>query len=195
MRDMIVNASEFVLSAAGIDDIPEIHEIEKLCFSVPWTSADFSAAAESKNCVFICAKCARDVQSVFGDDVITCSEGSIAGFAVMMFVPPSYSDRDNSIIFGCADIADIAVTPALRRRGLARMMMNYLLDKSKELLISTLMLEVRKSNISAKALYSSFGFYETGIRKNYYSNPKEDAILMNYDISADDLIGIDFNKV
>ncbi|MDE6384743.1 MAG: ribosomal protein S18-alanine N-acetyltransferase [Eubacterium sp.] len=79
------------------------------------------------------------------------------------------------VVCGEADIVRVAVLPEYRRRGIAE----KLLLKSFEINeTDAVFLDVRESNSAAINLYKSLGFKDTGIRKNYYSNPTENAILM-----------------
>ena len=78
----------------------------------------------------------------------------------------------------CGDavsIDDIAVHPAYRRHGIAGQLLNHAIQAYPD---REFWLEVRQSNLSAIRLYHSFGFLQTGLRRRYYQNPAEDAILM-----------------
>ena len=75
---------------------------------------------------------------------------------------------------GEADIVRVGVLPQYRNRGIAR----AVLQKSLEDVQGDVFLDVRESNAAAIALYRSLGFYDTGVRKNYYSDPEENAVLM-----------------
>lgn len=77
------------------------------------------------------------------------------------------------------EIARIAVDPVYRRKGAAARLLHAVEDFCEEKGIDRLMLEVRKSNVPAISLYREYGFAEDGIRKNYYKNPVEDAVLMS----------------
>ena len=77
-------------------------------------------------------------------------------------------------VMDTADIDNIAVSPDFRRQGIASLLLDTALDG----LDAEVFLEVRKSNTSAIALYQKYGFAPYNIRKNYYENPREDAILM-----------------
>lgn len=76
------------------------------------------------------------------------------------------------------DVARVAVLPDYRRYGIAR----TLLEKSFKDDLNSVFLDVRESNVPAKELYKSLGFEEIGVRKNYYRNPIENAVLMKKDI-------------
>lgn len=77
-----------------------------------------------------------------------------------------------------ADILDVAVDPSFRRRGIARALMETVLEDACKAGVETVFLEVRASNVPAIALYTALGFTPCGKRKNYYTAPREDALLM-----------------
>lgn len=83
-----------------------------------------------------------------------------------------------------AEILTVAVAPHARRRGIARALMRCMLRHACAYGAETVFLEVRASNEAARALYRSLGFTQTGIRKNYYARPKEDAVLMALRLSG-----------
>lgn len=89
-------------------------------------------------------------------------EGNLAGYLGLQ------------IFSGEGYVTNIATLPEFRRRGVAKALINEALKNETEFIT----LEVRESNTPAINLYSSFGFETAGVRKNYYSNPEENAILM-----------------
>ena len=89
-----------------------------------------------------------------------------------------------SIAADQADVIDVAVAPAYRRRGIARTLMQTTLSDAAERGASQIFLEVRASNVPAAALYTALGFTACGVRKNYYKNPREDAVLMTRPLGA-----------
>ncbi len=76
------------------------------------------------------------------------------------------------------DVVEIAVSVGARRRGVARALLTALLADAVASGVKSLFLEVRASNTAAIALYTALGFRKTGERKNYYTSPREDAVLM-----------------
>jgi ribosomal-protein-alanine acetyltransferase len=82
-----------------------------------------------------------------------------------------------SLVADEAEIITVAVSPLCRRQGIARALMEHMLRLAADAHASVY-LEVRASNTPARELYLSLGFAETGVRKNYYTSPREDAILM-----------------
>jgi len=91
---------------------------------------------------------------------------SVAGFAVTVLIPPQ------------AELETIAVAKDVQRQGIATQLLTELIAILKQREITEVMLEVRESNHTARSLYRSLGFVETGRRSGYYSDPKEDAILL-----------------
>jgi [ribosomal protein S18]-alanine N-acetyltransferase len=77
-----------------------------------------------------------------------------------------------------AHINNLAVRPELRGRGLGSQMLEAIIDEARGLGAEGLTLEVRRSNIAAQRLYSRAGFREAGVRKNYYTQPVEDALVL-----------------
>ena len=78
-----------------------------------------------------------------------------------------------------AHINNLAVLPELRGRGLGTELLRAITDEARGLGASLLTLEVRESNVPARRLYERAGFYQDGVRKNYYTNPIEDALILS----------------
>jgi ribosomal-protein-alanine N-acetyltransferase len=89
-------------------------------------------------------------------------------------------------VLGEADMMNVAVTPEARRCGIARALIVTLIESLRANAVHCLTLEVRASNLGAQALYAKLNFREVGRRKNYYSNPKEDALILRTDWGNDD---------
>jgi ribosomal-protein-alanine N-acetyltransferase len=77
-----------------------------------------------------------------------------------------------------AHINNLAVRPELRGRGLGSQMLEAIIAEAQGLGAGSLTLEVRRSNIPAHRLYQRAGFHEAGVRKNYYTKPVEDALVL-----------------
>jgi ribosomal-protein-alanine N-acetyltransferase len=92
--------------------------------------------------------------------------GVIAGFAVASLVPPQ------------AELESIAVAVARQRSGLGRLLFGGLLEELRRGGVREVALEVRASNRAALGFYRSLGFVQTGLRRGYYADPIEDAVLM-----------------
>ncbi len=83
------------------------------------------------------------------------------------------------------EIYRIAVAPDKRQRGIAYRLLDYAVKTERGKGLERLFLEVRSNNAPARALYRAYGFVEMGIRKNYYKNPQDDAIVMLHANRAD----------
>lgn len=125
-----------------------IAEIERHCFPTPWTTEQIKSSSDST--VFFIAKV----------------DGKTVGYGGM------YTVLDEGYV------TNIGVLPQYRKQGIGKKIVNKLIDFSIEKGLTFLSLEVRVSNVAAINLYSSFGFEEIGKRKNFYSNPREDALIM-----------------
>lgn len=86
-----------------------------------------------------------------------------------------------NLISGEGEITNLAVTEVARGRGVATSLMSTL---GKTAGLCRLMLDVRVSNIAARSLYEKCGFTVDGIRRNFYSHPREDAVLMSREITS-----------
>ena len=134
------------------EDVSAIHEIETLCFAMPW----------SEESILHDVKENPVARWLVMDD----GEGRVIAYAGMWFVLDE------------AHVCNIAVHPDFRRRGCGRAVMAALIELAQENSMSLMELEVRRSNIAAQNLYHSFGFIDVGWRKRYYEDNKEDALLM-----------------
>lgn len=130
--------------------IAAIAAIERACFHEPWSEKGLREELELENNLFLAA--------VEGEEVI--------GYV------------------GCQTVLDegyitnVAVSPDHRRRGIAASLLTTLRDQAEKKDLSFLTLEVRASNVPAITLYEGAGYVPVGTRRNFYSDPKEDALLM-----------------
>ena len=131
----------------------QIEEIEKLCFSVPWTLEQLRSQLKDPQHEFIAA---------------LGPEGRVLGYVGMMYV------LDEGYI------SNVAVAPADRRQGIGQALISELMERAAALKLAFVTLEVRCGNAAAIALYEKQGFVPVGRRKNYYDFPREGAILMTY---------------
>jgi ribosomal-protein-alanine N-acetyltransferase len=98
--------------------------------------------------------------------VAEAAGGRLAGYCVASLVPPQ------------AELETIAVVAEHQRKGVARRILSLLFAKLKASMVTEVMLEVRASNLAARALYARAGFVESGRRLRYYADPEEDALLL-----------------
>ncbi len=130
--------------------IDGVCKIEEACFAHPWSRQSVESELANENSVFIVA--------VEGEKVI-----GYIGMSVVI---------DEGYIF------NVAVNADFRRKGVGTALINELVTYGKKNNLCFITLEVRESNQAAISLYSDFGFIKVGERKNYYSDPAENAILM-----------------
>ena len=138
------------------EDIEQVVLIEEEAFSSPWSAKGFEESLELKYSRFYVA--------VVNEEV--------AGYVGTYFMGDE------------VDITNIAVEQMYRRRGLADKLIEAVLEYSKSVEATAINLEVRPSNTPARSLYKKYGFEELGIRKNFYTKPVEDGIIMRKDLSA-----------
>ena len=133
------------------DHLDEVAELERICFSTPWSRNMLAEELDNLLSAFLVAL----------DD-----QDRVVGYAgVQVVLDEGY-------------ITNVAVRPECRRQGIAAKLLQVFLDFARANRLAFLTLEVRASNYDAIALYGSRGFRSVGRRKNYYEHPKEDAIIM-----------------
>ena len=130
--------------------VAQIAELEKRCFNDPWS--ENSIASELNN-------------------RLSCWLVALEGDVVIGYV-------GSQTVLGETDMMNIAVHPDYRNQGVAKNLIQTLMDTLSGQGSHSLMLEVRQSNEPARNLYASLGFETVGIRKNYYRNPKENALIL-----------------
>ena len=130
--------------------VAQVAELEKICFSDPWSEK--SVASELNN-PLSCWLVAEE-------------DGLVAGYV------------GSQTVIDESDMMNVAVHPDHRRKGIAEKLVVELVEALKKRESHCLTLEVRASNEPAKALYEKLGFVQVGLRKNYYRNPKEDALIL-----------------
>ena len=138
----------------GENDIEAIASLESEIFSDSWSEKSIKETYENQNACILGAY----------------KEGVLAGYVIFYYVLDE------------GEIARIAVSPQYRRQGVADQIFAGLLDFCAEKSIERILLDVRTSNEPAIAFYRKSGFAEDGIRKNFYENPKEDALLMSVSV-------------
>ncbi|MDO4315976.1 MAG: ribosomal protein S18-alanine N-acetyltransferase [Oscillospiraceae bacterium] len=139
------------------DHLDEVAELERICFSAPWSRNMLAEELDNALSAFLVAL----------DD-----GGKVAGYAGLQ------------VVLDEGYITNVAVRPECRRQGVAGKLLQVFLDFAQGNHLAFLTLEVRASNYDAIALYGSRGFRSVGRRKNYYEHPREDAIIMTREFNA-----------
>jgi ribosomal-protein-alanine N-acetyltransferase len=138
--------------------VPEVAVIERACFSDPWSEASFRQAVDN--------------DGVFFRVAVEGADGPVVGYVVAWFAG------------GEGEIANVAVAPPARGRGIGGMLLDAAIAAAGEHGAEALYLDVRESNARARALYDSRGFVEVGRRRRYYRRPSEDAIVLRRGIGS-----------
>ena len=141
--------SEITVKKAEQCHVPQIAEIERNCIPQPWSEAAFAVAIEDEKAVTLAAFC--------GD--VLC--GFITGVYLL----------------DMADIYSVAVSAEYRGKGIGKRLLEEFFNQLPED-VKNVCLEVRESNIPAIKLYEKTGFQSVGLRKNFYQDPRENAVLM-----------------
>lgn len=142
-------------------DIREIAAMAGELFSVPWTMADFRKAFHDPNYLYYVADIREKAEE---------SDNRIIGFAGLLLTGEE------------ADLVNIAVRKKIQGRGTGCKLLQSLISGGHRLGVQKIFLEVRESNVPARALYEKNGFVVAGRRKKYYSRPEEDALVMMKEI-------------
>jgi ribosomal-protein-alanine N-acetyltransferase len=140
----------------GAGDVDAVMDLEGLCFRTRWTREQFLLGLE------------RGAFRILG----ISENGSLLAYVAF------------SLIAGEMEIMNIATHPAHRRKGLAARLLAKALTISRKEGAQQGFLEVRRANLGAIDLYQKFGFIQVGIRKNYYPDNNEDALLFRLDFPS-----------
>jgi ribosomal-protein-alanine N-acetyltransferase len=142
-----------------IQDLQKVSELDKISFSLPWPESSFKFEIEHNQV----SRCwVAEIASEASQPVVI---GMIVAWLIVDEV----------------HIATLAVQPEYRKLHIAQQLLIRILTDGYRSGAVKAFLEVRKSNLAARSLYKKFGFVESGVRKRYYQDNGEDAVLMNLD--------------
>lgn len=139
-----------IINRMNESHVSQIAELEKLCFNDPWSEKSIASELDNR---------------------LSCWLVALDGDTVVGYV-------GSQTVLGETDMMNIAVHPDYRNKGIATDLIEGLIETLTKQGSHSLMLEVRATNEPAKNLYNKLGFEAVGIRKNYYRNPKEDALIL-----------------
>lgn len=137
-------------------DVEEVVEIERASFPKPWGPAEFHKELGHDWSTILLAV----------DGKARAGKGAIAGFILYWLVHDELH------------ILNVACAPERRRQGVARRLLAEAEARAEAANIAVLVLEVRRSNAAAQALYAGLGYERVGVRKGYYADDNEDAMVM-----------------
>lgn len=144
------NNRDYIVEKMCIKHIEQVADIEKECFVHPWSQASLQEELKKTGSFFY---------------VATISGKTVGYIGMNTVLDEGY-------------ITNVAVLKEYRRKGIAKGLLYKIVDAAIQNNLSFITLEVRRSNTCAISLYSSYGFENVGERKNYYTNPTENAVLM-----------------
>ncbi len=135
-----------------IEDLEAVLEIEETSFPTPWSKNSFLyELTENQRAIYLVAK------NEFN---------KVVGYIGMW------------VVFDEGHITNLAAHPLYRRQGVGRTLLNELVAVARRNGVQYLTLEVRRSNLSAQDLYQKIGFVHMGVRRKYYLDNREDALIM-----------------
>ncbi len=132
-------------------DVPRMHEMERLCFSMPWSENMLNEEMD---------------ENPFARYIGAFTDGVLVGYVGIWRILDE------------AHMTNLAVHPDYRRQGIAKALLNRMKKMMTKVGVKSMTLEVRESNEVARNLYRSMGFSDAGRRKCYYSDNGEDAVIM-----------------
>ncbi len=132
------------------EHVMQVAQLEKLCFSCPWSAEAVSSELRNSLSVWL----------------VALEDATVAGYI------------GSQAVLGEADMMNIAVAPDFRRQGIAETLIEKLISILMTNGVHSLTLEVRASNHAAISLYEKLDFVQVGRRPNYYTMPKEDALIL-----------------
>ena len=139
-----------IITKMNESHVQQIAELEKVCFNDPWSVNSIASELNNRLSLWLVA--------VLNDTVV--------GYV------------GSQTVIGETDMMNVAVHPDFRKKGIGTALIKALINELSLRGSHSLMLEVRASNATAISLYSSLGFAEVGCRRNYYRNPREDALIL-----------------
>ncbi len=140
-----------VIRQAALHDAQQMAALDKICFSIPWSLESFiQELSSNERALYFVAEI----------------DGSVAGYAGLWQILDE------------GHITNVAVSPKLRRQGLATSILESFLAEGRRRGIRAFTLEVRETNTAAQELYRKFGFQSVGYRPGYYEDNKEAAMIM-----------------
>ena len=148
-------------------DLEAVLRIERASFADPWSLESFRTALDLDRMRFLVA------DSTIGGSADADGVGGpaqVVGYVVALLLADE------------AEIADIAVSPEARGSGIGGRLLDQASDDAAQRGVRSLYLEVRESNVAARALYESRSFAHVGRRRGYYQHPNEDALIMRRDL-------------
>jgi ribosomal-protein-alanine N-acetyltransferase len=147
----------YTIRPMELGDLDQVMEIERESFSEPWSRGCFE----------------HEILLLDASELtVAASKDEILGYTVAWFLEDE------------VHLANVAVCTGFRGRGVGRTLVEAVMSRAVQSRAKRVVLEVRRSNSEAQRLYETLGFVPVGVRKNYYTKDKEDAILMTCNLRS-----------
>ena len=143
--------TEIIVRPMTLEDLDGVMSVEFDSFLTPWSRTAFEEEL---------------TQNRLARYIVAAEDGNIVGYA------------GTWLVINEAHVTNVAVSGQHRREGIGRLLMEKLMELARDSGMDSMTLEVRVTNAAARHLYQQMGFVEAGIRKNYYSETKEDALIL-----------------
>lgn len=143
-----------IIRQMQLGDVSAIAELEKLCFSDPWSENSIASELNNRLSFWLVAE----------------EDSKVVGYV------------GSQAVLDSADMMNLAVSPDYRQKGIGQALINELSFWLKNNHVIALLLEVRVSNTPAISLYEKLGFVQVGRRPNYYHKPREDALILRKEL-------------
>lgn len=143
-----------IIREMQFDDVAAIAQLEKVCFSDPWSENSIASELNNPLSYWLVAEV----------------DGIVAGYV------------GSQSVLDAADIMNLAVAPDYRQQGIGQALIKSLVTHLQQKNVIALLLEVRVSNTPAISLYEKMGFTQVGRRPKYYHNPREDALILRKEL-------------
>ncbi|MBC7262683.1 MAG: ribosomal protein S18-alanine N-acetyltransferase [Chloroflexi bacterium] len=170
----------YIVERMTLADVPEVAALEKMIFSMPWSAHAFEYELRYNPMAhFFVVRLKNPMRQIKEHDSPQEQKKE----------SPRFSPEHKILGYGGlwlildeAHICTLGVHPDWRRRGIGELLLTHLIDQAMRLNAAVLTLEVRVSNFAAQRLYQKYGFMAAGLRKRYYSDNNEDALIMTTEL-------------
>lgn len=179
----------YAIEPMGLEDIPEVMEIERVSFPTPWPAQAYRHEVRQNRLAHYFVARSQSVDEAEQD--VEQQEPSLLE-RVQLWAANRARTGKGAVVGYCgfwmaadeAHISTIAVHPNSRQRGIGQLLLVAAIERAAELGANIVSLEVRVSNMVAQNLYRKYGFQVVGRRRRYYSDNREDALIMTAEYVA-----------
>ena len=177
------------------EDIDKVVEIDREAFPTEWPPPNFKRELENRLARYIVACNAEEIIEEPEEPILQSNKRGLMSRLRGLFTGDNPSDNERSakgnerimgfagfwIMADEAHVTTIATREAFRRQGIGELLLQSIIDMARKRTARIVTLEVRASNTTAQQLYAKYGFKEVGLRRGYYTDNREDAVIMSTD--------------